>query len=77
MSNDRLPIPVWPEEMRRYLKLMVDKSGGPAHFCKEYGVSHAEISQCLSGKRPVSGVLAETLGYERRIVFVRNLLGDK
>lgn len=66
-------IPVWPDEMVRFLKLKVEKDGGPAEFSRKHNVNLPNLVQMIEGKRPIPDSVASSLGYEKRTVYVRPL----
>ena len=52
------------------LKAAVDTAGSLRAFAEVNGLTHSYVSQVLRGATPMSKRLAESIGLERRVVYV-------
>lgn len=58
-------------EMRAELRRQVDAAGGLMAFCRMHGLTHPPVSLMLSGTRPVSEAVANSIGFIAETTFKR------
>ncbi len=58
-------------DLRDELTAAVDREGTQAVLARDLEVSNAYLGDVLHGRRPISGRLAEKLGWKKMTVFVR------
>ena len=65
-----MPKAITQEALTEELRKMVGASTMTA-VAKEAGVSIVYISEILSGRRPLGPKVAEFLGYERKVIYLK------
>lgn len=67
---DRRPLYKTPDDIRWMLRQRAQALGSQKRYAQRLGVSQGYLSDVLLGRRPVHA-LAQKLGYERRVVYVK------